>query len=420
MHPCCALFHNRWRAACNVKDEMTRRRSKLIGIVVIAALLVPTRAPAYSVLTHEATIDTVWDVAIKPLLLARYPNTSPEALNEARAHAYGGSVIHDLGYYPFGSKFFSNLLHYVRAGDFVEALIRNANDVNELAFALGALSHYASDNMGHPVATNRAVPMIYPKMQREFGNTVTYEDSPKRHILVEFSFDVVHVAAGLYAPEAFHRFIGFKVSKDVLERAFVETYGLDMGDLFFDRSLAVGTFRYAVGKAIPEMTKVAWKKKRKEIEQVKPGITRAHFIFNLSRREYEKEFGTDYAKPKGWARIVGVLYHLIPKVGPFRALGFQAPTPEAEKLFLESFTRTKERFTRELDAIRAGRLNLANSNLDVGVPTARGEYQLADDTYAELLEKLTDRKFSDVSDVLRAELRRHFGADDPRLTLNQH
>lgn len=398
---------------------MTPWRGKLIGAVVVVALLVPARAPAYSVLTHEATIDTVWDVAIKPLLLARYPNTSAGELNEARAHAYGGSVIHDLGYYPFGSKLFSNLLHYVRAGDFVEALIRNASDVNELAFALGALSHYASDNMGHRVATNRAVPMIYPKMRQEFGPTVTYEDNPKRHILVEFSFDVVHVAAGVYAPEAFHRFIGFKVAEDVLERAFVETYGLDMGDLFFDRSLAVGTFRYAVGKAIPQMTKVAWKRKRKEIEQVAPGITSADFIFNLSRREYEKEFGTDYAKPKGWARLVGVLYHLIPKVGPFRALAFQAPTPEAETLFLESFNRTKDRFTRELGALRAGRLNLANTNLDVGVPTARGEYELADDTYAELLDKLAERKFSDVSDALRADLRRHFGANDPRLTVDQ-
>jgi hypothetical protein len=419
MPPGCPLFHTRWRADCSGEDEMTRLPGKLISVVVVAALLIPSRAPAYSVLTHEATIDTVWDVAIKPLLLARYPNTSPDALIEARAHAYGGSVVHDLGYYPFGSKFFSNLLHYVRAGDFVEALIRNATDVNELAFALGALSHYASDNMGHPVATNRAVPMIYPKMQEEFGNLVTYEDNPKRHILVEFSFDVVHVAAGVYAPEAFHRFIGFKVSKDVLERAFVETYGLDMGDLFFDRSLAVGTFRYAVGKAIPQMTKVAWKKKRKEIEQVAPGITQAAFVFNLSRRDYEKEFGTDYAKPKGWARIVGVLYHLIPKVGPFRALGFQAPTPEAVKLFLESFVRTKERFTRELDAMRAGRLNLVNTNLDVGVATGRGAYKMADDTYDELLVKLTDRKFADVSEALRAELRRHFGTSDPRLAVNQ-
>ena len=36
---------------------------------------------------------------------------------------------------------------------------------------------------------------------------------------VEFSFDVVQVAAGAYAPEAYHRYIGFKVAKPALERA---------------------------------------------------------------------------------------------------------------------------------------------------------------------------------------------------------
>jgi hypothetical protein len=390
-------------------------RRKLIGIIVVVALLVPARAPAYSVLTHQASIDTLWDGAIRPLLLSRYPKTSESQLNEARAYAYGGSVIHDLGYYPFGSRFFSNLLHYVRSGDFVAALIRNATDVNELAFALGAMGHYASDNNGHPIGTNRAIPLIYPKLREKFGSRVRYVDSPKQHILVEFSFDVVHVAAGVYAPEAFHRFIGFKVAMDVLERAFAETYALDMGDQFFDRSLAVGTYRYAVAKAIPQMTKVAWNKKRKEIEKLQPGITQAQFVFNLSRRQYEKEFGRDYARPKGLARVVGFLYHLIPKVGPFKVLAFKVPTPEAEKLFLESFATTRQRFAQLLSGARAGKVKLANTNLDIGAAAPRGEYELADETYDRLLEKLTARQFAGASAALRADLRRHFGADDGRL-----
>ena len=391
------------------------RRFKLIGSIVVIALLLPVRAPAYSVLTHQASIDTLWDAAIKPLLLLRYPKTSEAELNGARAYAYGGAVTHDLGYYPFGSRFFSNLLHYVRSGDYIEALIRNATDVNELAFALGALGHYASDNTGHPNGTNRAIPLIYPKLQEKFGDRVRYVDSPKQHILVEFSFDVVHVAAGVYAPEAFHRFIGFEVPVELIERAFAETYSLDMGDQFLDRSLAIGTYRYAVAKAIPQMTKVAWKKKRKEIEKLQPGITQAKFVFNMSRREYEKEFGRDYARPKGFARVIGFLYHLIPKVGPFKALAFKVPTPEAEKLFLDSFATTKERFAQLLSAARAGNLNLANTNLDTGVATPRGEYALADETYDKLLEKLTERKFAGASDALRADLRRHFGTTEARL-----
>ena len=391
-------------------------RAKLSCVVAILAMLVPAPAPAYSVLTHEATIDALWDIAIQPLLLTRFPNTTAAALDEARAYAYGGSVIHDLGYYPFGSKFFSNLLHYARSGDFVESLIRNARDVNDYAFALGALGHYASDNSGHPIAVNRSVPLMYPKLRAKFGDDVTYAESPKHHVLVEFSFDVLHVASGAFAPEAFHRFIGFKVAEAVLERAFLETYALDMGDQFLDRSLAIGTFRYAAGKAIPEMTKVAWKNKREQIEKLTPGVTQATFVFNLSRRQYERDFGRDYARPGGFARVIGFLTRLVPKFGPFRALAFKVPTPQAEKMFLESFARTKERYSLELSAVKAGRLAFANTNFDVGQPLPRGRYPLEDDTYDALLKKLVEGKGkTPISPGLRADLVDHFGASDPRV-----
>jgi hypothetical protein len=393
------------------QKELMRARTKLICLVTIAALAWPSSAPAYSVLTHEAIVDASWDASIKPLLRARFPKVSDAGLDEARAYAYGGAVIHDLGYYPFGSRFFSNLLHYVRSGDFIESLIRNAADVNEYAFALGALAHYAADNNGHPIAINRVVPIMYPKERAKYGDDVTYVEAPKQHLLVEFSFDVVQVASGAYAPEAFHRFIGFKVAEPALERAFLETYGLEMGPLFLDRSLAVGTFRYAVGKAIPQMTKAAWKSKHEEIEKLIPGVTQQSFVFNLSQRDYEKEFGRDYAKPKGWARVLSVLYHLVPKIGPFRALAFEVPTHEAEQLFLASFARTKERYAQELGELRAGRPTLSNTNFDVGQPLPRGRYSLEDETYDELLEKLSDGKAGAIPPGLRADLDRHYGGD---------
>ena len=166
-----------------------------------------------------------------------FPRATPEELLKARAYAYGGSVIQDLGYFPFGSRFFSNLLHYVRTGDFVEAMIRDAKDLPEYAFALGALAHYAADNVGHPEAVNRSVALMYPKLRAQYGDSVTYADSPATHVLVEFSFDVVQVATGAYKSEAYQRFIGFEVAKPVLERAFHATYGLEMKDVFLDEDL---------------------------------------------------------------------------------------------------------------------------------------------------------------------------------------
>src|ERR1041384_1152411 len=345
----------------------SRAGSALVANIVVMALAAAMAlgaarpAAAYSVLAHEANIDALWDTTISTMLLARFPDATPEQLLDARAYAYGGSVIQDLGYYPFGSHFFSNLLHYVRTGDFVDALIRGAQDLDEYAFALGALGHYAADNSGHPMAVNRAVPLMYPKLKAEFGNSVTYGQSPKSHVLVEFSFDVVQVASGAYASEAYHSYIGFKVSKLSLERAFLDTYGLDMKDLFFSEDLAIATYRHAVGTTIPEMTKVAWAKKRDEIVKVTPGMQRQQFVFTLPRKQYDKEFGSDYAKPHGFARFLAVVYHLVPKIGPFRSLSFSVPTPEAERLFLESFISTSERFRQSLVALRAGRLRLPNT-----------------------------------------------------------
>jgi len=388
-------------------------RMLIAAIVAISTLCAPGSAAGYSVLAHEANIDAVWDSTISKMLVARFPGATAEDLLDARAYAYGGCVIQDLGYYPFGSHFFSNLLHYVRTGDFVEALIEDAQDIDEYAFALGALGHYAADNNGHPMAVNRAVPLMYPRLRARFGSSVTYAESPKSHVLVEFSFDVVQVAAGAYAPAAYHSYIGFKVAKPALERAFRKTYGIEMKDVFFNEDLAIATYRHAIATTIPEMTKVAWSKKRDEIMRVAPSMQRKTFVFNLRRKDYNREFGTDYAKPHGFARFLGVVYHIVPKIGPFRSLGFSVPSAEAERLFLASFTETREHFRESLEATRAGRLRLPNTDFDTGRPTTRGEYSLADSTYDELLDKLERRGFATVAAPLAANLITYYGDATP-------
>jgi zinc dependent phospholipase C len=387
-------------------------KAAVVVAMVASGVSAPRQAAAYSVLAHEANIDALWDSTIAPMLLARFPRASHEEIQQARGYAYGGCVIQDLGYYPFGSKFFSNLLHYVRTGDFIDTLIADAQTVDEYAFALGALGHYAADNDGHPIAVNRAVPMMYPKLKKKFGNRVTYAQSPKNHVLVEFSFDVVQVAAAAYAPEAYHTFIGFHVAKPLLERAFSETYGIQMKDVFFNEDLAIGTYRHAVATTIPEMTKVAWGKKRDEIQNVIPGAMKERVVFNLRRQEYEKEFGADYEKAHGFARFLAFIYRLIPKIGPFRAFSFSVPTPEAERLFLESFTTTRQHFRQSLDALSAADLRLSNTDFDTGQPTKRGEYSLADDTYDELLGRLAGHAFVNVSANLRSNLVAYYGDVD--------
>src|SRR5437868_2674377 len=299
-------------------------------VLLSLTLLLAQASLGYSVLSHQAIIDTTWKDSLRPLLLKRFPQATEEQLREAHAYAYGGAIIQDMGYYPFGSKFFTDLAHYVRSGDFIEVLLAESRDLNEYAFALGALAHYAADNDGHALGVNRAVPIAYPKLRARYGNEVTYVEDPTAHIKTEFGFDVVQVARGNYASDTYHDFIGFKVAKDVLSRAFLKTYGLELKDQFVSLDLAIGTYRRTVSSLIPEMTRVAWELKKDDITKAHPGMTQEKFLYNFSRADYDKEFGKEYKEPGFGAKLVAGMVRVLPKVGPLKPLNFKPPTPEAE------------------------------------------------------------------------------------------
>src|SRR5437667_3591951 len=341
----------------------------------------------YSVLTHEAIIDAAWKDSIQSLLLCRFPDAAPEELLQAHAYAYGGAIIQDMGYYPFGSKFFSDLTHYVRSGDFVLALIEESKDLNEYAFALGALAHYAADAAGHELATNRAVAIMYPGLAKKYGPIVTYQEKPSAHMKVEYGFDVDQVAEGNYADNAYHYFVGFEDSKPVLERAFARTYSLDMSSVFFRVDLSIGSYRHAVSTVIPRMTKVAWHLKRDEIQNSHPSETKKEFIYHISNSGYRKEWGQVYEKPGCGARLKAFFLRVVPKIGPFSGLAFHPPTPAVEQLYMSSFNETLDHYRALLLALQEDRLQLPNDNLDTGAVTGAAAYRLTDQTYAELHDK---------------------------------
>jgi hypothetical protein len=368
--------------------------------ILFGAYLVPGCA-GYSVLTHEAIIDAAWNDGIQPLLLQRFPSATPEELQQAHAYAYGGAIIQDMGYYPFGSQFFSDLTHYVRSGDFVVALIAESHDLNEYAFALGALAHYAADTTGHPLATNRSVAIMYPKLAKKYGPVITYDEKPSAHSQVEFGFDVDQVAEGNYAPRAYHDFIGFEVSKPVLERAFADTYCIDMSSIFVSVDLAIGSYRHAVSSVIPRTTRVAWHIKRHEIQNSHPSEVRSQFIYNVSHSEYRKDWGKTYEKPGISARVKAFFLRLVPKVGPFSALAFHPPTPAVEQLYMHSFNETLKHYRGMLVAQQEGRLQLPNDNFDTGELTKPTAYPFADEAYAKLLANVSGKP---VSAELRSDI----------------
>jgi hypothetical protein len=372
----------------------------------------PSEAGAYAVLAHEAIIDSAWDANIRPLLLKRFPDATPDQLKEAHGYAYGGSIIQDMGYYPHGSFFFSDLTHYVRSGDFVLALLRDSQDLDGYAFALGALAHYAADNEGHPLGTNRAVPLLYPKLLQKYGTVVTYEEDRLAHIKTEFGFDVLEVAQGRYAPDNYHDFIGFGVSAPLLEQAFHETYGLDLKTVLSDEDKVLGSYRHDVSQLLPKATRVAWSLKKDEIMKDQPGITRRRFLYNLSRASYQKNWGKQYQPPTLEERFLAFLFHILPKFGPLKVLQLKTPTPATEQLFEASFNAAMDRYRKLLSQQEAGQLDLPNDNFDTGEITGPGKYQLDDKAQAKLLDALAKQKFSGVSPEIRAELLEFFGHPD--------
>jgi len=368
--------------------------------VFLPLLLCCGTSHAYSVLTHEEIIDLLWNDHLRPMILARYPGLTDDQMREAHAYAYGGAVIQDMGYYPFGNKEFSDLVHYVRSGDFVLELIKESQNADEYAFALGALSHYAADVTGHP-AVNEAVAITYPKLRAKFGPIVLYAQDKTAHIRTEFGFDMAQVAKERYAPQQYHDFIGFAVSKELLERVFPVVYGMQLKDVVPHEDLAIGSFRYSVSTLIPHMTQVALRTHRKEIMREMPNFQKKRFLYRLSRADYEKSWGKNYERSGLGVRFLALLLRLIPKVGPLKALDFNVPTPKTENMYFTSINKTVDHYGALLGSVQKKQLQLPDEDLDSGKPTAAGEYSLADDTYAKMLSQLADKKFDATTAALQ-------------------
>jgi hypothetical protein len=374
-----------------------------IVALLLLVLMCSSGSFAYSVLTHEEIVDLVWTDEIRPLLLKRFPELTEDQLKDAHAYAYGGAVIQDLGYYPFGSVEFSNLVHYVRSGDFVRELLLQSQDANEYAFALGALAHYASDIVGHP-AVNRAVSIQYPKLRTKYGNSVRYAQDHTAHLKTEFGFDMVQVAKNRYASQQYHDFIGFQVSKPLLERTFPIVYGVELKDVLTHEDFAIGSYRFVVSRMIPQMTQIALRTHKKDMMRETPGFAKRKFLYRLSRTDYEKEWGKDYKKEGFKTRLFSILLRYMPKIGPFKALAFNSPTAQTEDMYFKSINTTIDQYRIFLQQVRTDSLKLANCDFDTGKETKAAEYSLTDETYAKLLGQLAERKFDLTSPDLRDDI----------------
>ena len=378
---------------------MVRARAVCSIAVLFSFLLFTTQSGfSYALLTHEQIVDLAWKDSIVPMLLSRYPNTTPAELERARAFAYGGCAIQDAGYYPFEHPLFSDLTHYVRTGDFVASLIRNSKNLDELAFALGALSHYVGDTIGHSEAVNPSTGVEFPNLERKVGPVVTYYDSPHAHVRTEFAFDIDQLSKRRLAPSGYLEHVGLEVAPRLLEVAFFETYGLHLRHMHFRGRAAVDAYRRAVRTFIPSIARAEVLLHRKDFPEDVPGPGFDVYAKRVSEASASNSW-EQYRKGKFSfrTRFLAFVIVITPKIGVLSDLAIRGPESATEQKYVASVNQALARYeqllgylTRNPSAEPGVTMKLENRDLDTGQKVRPGGYPLTDKTYAELLQKITD------------------------------
>ena len=372
-------------------------------------MAVPRQGEAYSVQTHEQLIDLAWKGSIVPLLQDRFPGITEAQLQEAHAYAYGGCAVQDLGYYPFGKPFFSDLTHYVRPADFVLALVRDAKTPDELAFAVGAFSHYVGDIRGHAVAVNPSVGTEFPKLQEKYGRVVTYEDNPHAHVRTEFAFDINEVSKHRFAPSRYLSHVGLKVSMDLLKKAFEETYGIKLEEVLrTPKPRSLPNYEFAVRRFLPNIAYAETLLHRHSMPADTPGPDLDQLERELAQSEQDN--GWDAYRKKagiGTYSLAGLIF-VLPKVGPLQMLAIKGPTAQTEDLYVKSVNLSIDLLRTQLAGMRtewaADHKVLVNRDLDTGARVMPGTYRLTDQTYAKLVGELTKNPAATVPSGLRDDV----------------
>src|ERR1700733_1659074 len=392
------------------------RFSIVLATVLVAAglLIAPPQGRAYSVLTHQFLVDLTWDGAIRPYLLSRFPNATEAQLREAHAFAYGGSAIQDMGYYPFGNHFFSDLTHYVRAGDFVAALFREARTLDECAFAAGALAHYVGDSTGHPEVVNPATAIEFPKLKQEFGPSVTYDQSPHGHIRTEFAFDIGEMPQQVFAPSKYLKQIGIRVPRHFLERVFQETYGFKVHIAIGHPSRALQSYATSVRSFIPAFARGEAVLHHKQFPPNPDDEAFQTFSARAADASARLQWKGLYKKPGFFpSHLVAAFIFVAPKIGPLSDLAIKIPTVQTEAWYFRGVNDTVDKYEGILNGMKdGGPASLDNLNLDTGKEVRPGSYPLVDKTYARLLKLLTDNPAGGVSEGMRRNILNFYG-DSP-------
>jgi hypothetical protein len=364
----------------------------------------PQASFPYSVLTHEQLIDLTWNGRLQPLLKKRFPHTTAAELLQAHSYAYGGCAIQDLGYYPFGSQFFSDLTHYVRTGEFVMRLLQDARNVNEYAFALGALSHYVGDNIGHRDAINPSTAIGFPKLEKKYGPVVTYDENPHAHVRTEFAFDVDQLSRRRLAPGAYLRFIGLRVPMRLLAEAFEQTYSLPLHDLLRAGRPAVRSYRSSVRSFLPRIAYAETVLHKDDFPPDIPDAELRRYLDSIAHADFQTVWNQYRHTPGVRTYLLAFLIRILPKIGVLSDAAIKIPTQHTQQLYITSVNSSVDLYGSMLQQLGDKPLFIPDRDLDTGETSKPGAYALTDRTYAKLLHRITTDGQKNITPGLKQDI----------------
>jgi hypothetical protein len=383
----------------------TPSRSTFVKTIAsLALLLTATPGVPYSVQTHEELIDLAWKQSIRPILLKQYPTLTEAQLQEAHAYAYGGCAIQDFGYYPFGNAFFSELTHYVRSGDFVLSLLHNAHTADELAFAIGSLSHYIGDTIGHSTAINHSVPVEFPKLEKKFGDSVNYAESPHAHVQTEFAFDINQLSKRRFAPSAYLKYVGLEIPRPLLRKAFFETYGINLPDIIGTKETSIRVYRYGVRQFIPNIARAETLLHKKNFPEDIPSPDLDTLRVDALQASADNNWEAYRKTPGFTSHLYAGFIFILPKVGTLKLLAIKGPNQQTEDLYIKSVNHSIKAMRLVLTNFDRIDHYISNRDLDTGLVVKPGGYPLTDNTYAKLLAVITKNPSNLVPTQLKHDL----------------
>ena len=395
-----ALEHGSPASACE-RSDVPRLAAFLIASSLL--LIVPADGRAFSVTAHQGVVDQAWGLTLVPLIRQRFPNATDRELTEAHAYARGGSISPILVLSARESFVFrpAALRSHRR---FRQPSVNWGQLSGRICVRLGMLGHYEA-----PAGIRKRpifrCPSSIPSSSRNTATPSPMRTHPRAPT------NSIRCAAGRSSQrntDLFEHSIDFKVPRDALERAFAETYGLQLNDLFDNYDIAIYTYRWGFRTIINEGTGIAWALYRKDIESNEPGVTSKEFVREISRGDFERQFGKAFLEPGYLPRFVGFLGTLVPDVGPLKRLPFKPLPDSVQKLYFRAYRHASERYVHEVAAICANKAWLENINLDTGRADKSGEYAPADEAWVDLLELHDKSHFANVRDDLASDFRAHF------------